>query len=342
MSRFPSRLFTVPVSAVRRLSRDLVRVSFADPSLTGLAAPAGDGADPVLDAYLKLLIPHPSHAGPVRVDLDADWRTGWFSVSPEERGGWMRTYTLRAARPWTGPAGESGVEIDVDFVLHEDPEHGMGPGARWAASARPGDLLSLIGPDREGSLWTAWNPGAARRLLLCGDETAVPAIGSLLRALPAGCTATALLEVPAGNDELADVLREELGERADDVVLHWLPRGPEEARGVPTLRVLRQTLGLAAPAEEADRRVLVAERRRLRETAEIVWQRAEGTAAEAPDSTAEGSAQDASPDAGPLGVWLAAESSVVRAARRVCVDEAGIPKRSISFMGYWKAGQAES
>ena len=32
----------------------------------------------------------------------------------------------------------------------------------------------------------------------------------------------------------------------------------------------------------------------------------------------------------------------VRAARRVCVNEAGIDRRRISFMGYWKAGQAES
>ena len=41
-------------------------------------------------------------------------------------------------------------------------------------------------------------------------------------------------------------------------------------------------------------------------------------------------------------VYLAGEASVVRAARRVCANEAGIPKLSISFMGYWKAGHAES
>ncbi|MFW6187088.1 MAG: SIP domain-containing protein, partial [Actinomycetota bacterium] len=41
-------------------------------------------------------------------------------------------------------------------------------------------------------------------------------------------------------------------------------------------------------------------------------------------------------------VFLAGESGTVKALRRLCVDAAGIPKDHVSFMGYWRQGQAES
>jgi NADPH-dependent ferric siderophore reductase len=41
-------------------------------------------------------------------------------------------------------------------------------------------------------------------------------------------------------------------------------------------------------------------------------------------------------------VFLAGESGTVKALRRLCVDAAGIPKDNVSFMGYWRQGQAES
>ena len=40
-------------------------------------------------------------------------------------------------------------------------------------------------------------------------------------------------------------------------------------------------------------------------------------------------------------VFLAGESAMVRALRRLAVGEGEIPKRNISFMGYWRQGQAE-
>lgn len=323
MSSVPMELFEAQVTGTERLSRDFVRVQLASEQLTRLAAPAGDGVgERVDDAYLKLFIPHPDLEGPVRLDLNDTWRKEWFAADPRERGGWIRTYTMRDARPWTSPKGTDGVEIDIDFVLHapeEGEESAMGPGAAWAANAQASDSLTFIGPSRDGQLWTMWRPEEAGKVLVCADETAVPAALSVLRSLPAGAQATFLLEVAEGNQDLAELaapLVEAARERTE-IDLHWLERAPRLQRGQLTLRALRDVLGVESADDESDSSLGV----RI-PADEFVW--------------------GASEHPGQTYVYLAGEASVVRASRRVCVNEAGIDKASISFMGYWKAGHSES
>ena len=41
-------------------------------------------------------------------------------------------------------------------------------------------------------------------------------------------------------------------------------------------------------------------------------------------------------------VFIAGESAVIKTLRRICVNDAGLDKGNISFMGYWKRGRAES
>lgn len=331
MSRYPATVAQAVVTRVQRLSPSFVRVSLAGPDLAELAAPAGDGRGPVLDAYLKLLIPHPSRREPVTLDLDGGWRDDWFSASAEERGGWLRTYTLRAARPWPGAAatGAAGVEIDIDFVLHgaapgvelssleEAMDAGMGPGSAWAASVRPGDRVSFLGPSREGQLWTSWNPGAARRVIVAVDETAVPAAGSVLTALPEGARATFLLEIPARDEAVANHLSDELAlaRRTADVELRMLPRSADAEQGSALLPALRDALGLSGGGATASLGEPVGED-------EIVWETAPAT--------------------GETYAYLAGEATMVRALRRACVDVAGIDKADVAFMGYWKRGRAEN
>src|SRR2546429_3762223 len=84
--------------------------------------------------------------------------------------GARRTYTVRSHDPAAG-------ELAIDFVYHGD-EGLAGP---WAAAARPGDTLSLAGP---GGAY-APDPAADWHLLV-GDESALPAIGAALEAMPAG------------------------------------------------------------------------------------------------------------------------------------------------------------
>ena len=66
------------------------------------------------------------------------------------------------------------LELDVEIVLH-----GAGPLSTWAASARPGAHLAVAGTGRGYTV----DPDGLD-VLLAGDESAVPAIGVLLGALP--------------------------------------------------------------------------------------------------------------------------------------------------------------
>lgn len=78
----------------------------------------------------------------------------------------MRTYTPRRYDITTG-------ELDVEFVLH-----GNGPAADWARDAAPGMALTISGPGRGYIVDTA-----ADWYLLAGDETAIPAIATILEVL---------------------------------------------------------------------------------------------------------------------------------------------------------------
>ena len=91
----------------------------------------------------------------------------------------------------------------VDIVVHGDGEDHdeTGPGCAWASRAAVGDRLVLLGP-RRGQVYGGieFDPGAATRLLLVGDETAVPAICATLEHLPDDAAGAAFLEVPIAAD----------------------------------------------------------------------------------------------------------------------------------------------
>ena len=88
---------------------------------------------------------------------------GW-TFPPEAAPQAWRNYTVRRHRPGAG-------EIDVDVVLHHPP----GPACTWATHAPVGSDVGFAGPrvdfvPRQDVDW----------LLLCGDETALPAIAAIL------------------------------------------------------------------------------------------------------------------------------------------------------------------
>lgn len=98
-----------------------------------------------------------------------------------------RTYTIRRV-------DHEARTLTIDFVVHGD-EGLAGP---WAAGARPGDRLSLIGP---GGGY-APDPEADWHLL-AGDLSAVPAIGAALEALPSDAVGTAVIEIDGPEAEIA-------------------------------------------------------------------------------------------------------------------------------------------
>lgn len=80
----------------------------------------------------------------------------------------VRTYTVRRFDPATG-------EMDVDFVLHA----GHGPAAAWARAAEPGAWVGVSEPGGR------YEPDAGADFhVVIGDETALPAVATVLDVLP--------------------------------------------------------------------------------------------------------------------------------------------------------------
>jgi NADPH-dependent ferric siderophore reductase len=139
----------------------------------------------------------------------------------------IRTYTPRYYRPETR-------ELAVDFVIH-----GEGPASEWAERARPGDRLAVAGPG--GRFQLGLDPA---HYVVAGDESALPAIGTLLEALPRSARADVLVEVIDEGDHLdlwghAPTGPRASGPEASGVAAQvtWLHRGTHTAG-----RLLEQAL----------------------------------------------------------------------------------------------------
>jgi NADPH-dependent ferric siderophore reductase len=129
-----------------------------------------------------------------------------FAVPDGDGRTYRRRYTIRRLDAQAGL-------LDVDAVVHGD-----GPGARWAATARPGARIDAIGP--RGSITLA--PGDAWHLFTA-EDSALPATFAMVEALPPGSRAIALVEVDGPVDE--QPLQSPPG---SEVQLHWVHRGGAE------------------------------------------------------------------------------------------------------------------
>jgi NADPH-dependent ferric siderophore reductase len=294
------RLFDVHVARRRRLSPSFIRFTFTGDDLDAFA-------DNGFDQRIKLVLPLPK-IGVALPDGD-DWFTQW-RLLPEDRRNPIRTYTVRSVR-------QAQREVDVDVVLHGE----AGPASRWATHARPGDRLALLGPNAHfdgdcGGLEFDVS-SSLRPLLLVGDETAVPAIASILEKLPREAQGEVVLEVP----DLDDVL--ELA-APEAVAVTWLVRAGA-AHGellVPAVHAAAERLVGTAQQPASDD---VADD--VDAGAGLLW--------EVPDT-------GSGPTSGHLYAWLAGEAGVITSLRRHLVRELGVDRRAVAFMGYWKLGRAES
>ena len=171
-----------------------------------------DGFAPDTPAsYIKLIFPEPGQKEPERPLPEAPRPTS------------MRTYTPLAVRP-------NAHEVDVDFVLH-----GEGSASNWAAQAKVGQVLFLMGPGPGYPVDTA-----ATHHLLIADDSALPAVETILAALPGGSNAELLLEVISAEEERALI-------SAANIKAQWLPRGTDHRlAGQPLERALRSLPAIAA------------------------------------------------------------------------------------------------
>lgn len=304
----PMIIAEVEVTAVERLSPSFVRVELGSPALADFGV---DG--PLLDQRIKLVFPGASGRPPSFEGADASWFDTWLGLPTDERGH-MRTYTIRDVRG-TG----ADTRLVVDLVLHLE-DGATGPGSLWGAAAAPGDRLVVLAP-RRGQPYGGieFHPGDARRLLLVGDETAVPAVCAILRDLPADALGAAFLEVPVGAD-VQDV------PAPSGVSVTWLPRDGAPVGERLTAAVVAHLGSPTRPAPVTDE-----------EVDPDLW--------ETPTYSSSGEDVDhpvatVGHDLDGLYAWIAGESGVVTGLRRLLVKELGMDRRQVAFMGYWRRGVA--
>lgn len=172
--RPPARAAEAFVADAEWLSASTVRIVLDGPE--GFPGPA------FADAYVKLVLLPPDvlddvPAGPL--DLEA-----WRERLPAQRQPRMRTYTVRGWDPGRG-------RLTLDFVVHGD----AGIAGPWAARAKPGERIFVVGPGG------GYVPDPAVGFhLFAGDASAAPAIAVALEALPRDARGHALIEVDGPDD----------------------------------------------------------------------------------------------------------------------------------------------
>jgi NADPH-dependent ferric siderophore reductase/SAM-dependent methyltransferase len=253
MQELPVRFIRV-VDTVR-ITPHMGRVTFGGDDLADLI-PRLAALGP--DQQVKLYFPRPGQVVPALPATDGADLTSWYgayAVMPEAERPWMRSYTIRGHDP-------ERATIDIDFVLHDD----AGPATRWALAARPGDVLAMFGPAAEFARPVPVSTAIAESdwFLMAGDESALPAIGTLAEALPSQTRAVAYVEVGDAADE------QPIGS-GGDLSVHWVHRGATPpGRSTALVDALRGArfpdgevfawLGGEAGAVRAMRRHLVEER----------------------------------------------------------------------------------
>jgi NADPH-dependent ferric siderophore reductase len=197
------------VVSAERLTPRMVRVVAGGEDLDGFNVGA------FTDHYVKLQIPPPGagYAAPFDAEEVKAQR-------PREEWPRVRTYTVRA---WDSERNL----LTLDFLVHGD-EGVAGP---WAAAARPGDVVQLMGP---GGAY-APDPDAPWHLMV-GDLSVLPAIGASLERVPEGVPVRVLVELEDDAD------RQELTSPGD-LQVTWLRADGTDAVLLDAVRGLEFTDG---------------------------------------------------------------------------------------------------
>ncbi|KOX16107.1 siderophore-interacting protein [Nocardiopsis sp. NRRL B-16309] len=158
------------------------------------------------DQCVRVFLPRPGQSA---LRMPTASHNGWIAqyyLMPAAERPVVRNYTARRFDP-------DRRELDIEFVAHGDG----GPASAWAPRAEPGDEVGLF---PEGCYYLP--PEGTDSQLLVGDESAVPALLSIIERAPEDLRAHVYLEVPSA-DDVRDVTAPE------GVRVHWLARQDEEA-----------------------------------------------------------------------------------------------------------------
>lgn len=151
----------VTVQRVEQVTPRVKQIVFGGDTLTGFPTPRPG-------AHIKLLFGAASDG----------------SADPKKMRSQMRTYTPRSFNPETN-------ELTVEFVLHGD-----GLASTWAAQAQAGATLTVAGPGGGMDI-----PETLKTMVMLVDESAIPAAGAVLEALPEGCKPIIICEVEDADEQ---------------------------------------------------------------------------------------------------------------------------------------------
>ncbi|WP_200829167.1 ATP-binding cassette domain-containing protein [Arcanobacterium ihumii] len=312
----PVLAFPVQVLSKKQLSPHLLRITFNGTELTNF----GCTSEP-LDTRIKLVIPgshdhlmHLRASSSISKAQLKNWYKTWLQVDENDRG-WLRTYSVRDFRKnQTIPSGIDHYEVDVDFVVHSG-----GRASSWAQAAQVGDEVVLLGPNKnfspEDYAGIEFRPGKAKNILLAGDATALPAIASILKALDDSYSGHAFIHVLTDEDVL-------VFDNNSNVQIHWITTTETDALSQQIKEELPQVFSsqiLSSQIHLDGNNVLTD----IDVDQELLWE----TTLEDPQS---------------FFAWIAGEANEVKTIRRYLVQELGIDRKNIAFMGYWRRGRAEN
>lgn len=218
----------------KRITPNMVRVTLGGDELARFT-PTG------YDQWFRLFLPR---AGQDMLRLPTRASGLWYAeylATPKPRRPWVRNYTVRAARPDLN-------EIDVDFVLHSNPDddpaahdsHGSGPGAGFAEAADRGMRVGVLDQG------VTYNPRQAHDwTLLVADESGLPAVAGICESLPNDARGVAVVEVPTAGD------RQEF-RTPSGVELRWVVRSDADPHAVPGQAALAELRDLDLAGYGAD------------------------------------------------------------------------------------------
>lgn len=252
---------TMSMLEVRRrefLTPGFASVTLGGPAVRDLTVAGNDQA-------VRLFFPREGQCALRMPTVSNEAWVAQLMLMPKSVRPWVRNLTIRRVRP-------AAEEIDIEFALHGDS-----PMASWVRRARPGDPAGIFDT---GTMYRL--PEHARGQLLVGDESALPAILSILDGTPPALPTEVYLEVATAADIRS--VETPAGTR-----VHWLSRDDDELRP-------------GALAVDAVRRATL--------------------------------------PSGRFYTWVAGESRLATTVRRHLVNDRGVPKRDIVFIGYWRLGRS--
>lgn len=211
VSHATTGLVRAEVERAERISPHFVRVTLGGEALR-------EWRDLGFDQWFRLALPIAEDTNFDRLSDRFDMR-GYlkYLTLPKATRPVIRNYTVREFRAEQG-------EMDIDFVVH-GTEGFAGP---WAKSLPVGAPVGLLD---QGCGFTP-NPDADR-VLLVGDESALPAVLGVLRDLPADTVGDAIIEIPDAADR-------QPSPGPEGVRQHWVVRSESAKPGALALDTLKQ------------------------------------------------------------------------------------------------------